>query len=96
MKVSLEFKAFIYEGGIYDDTCDFCKERNGKVFTIKEAEEWKKLEWPEKNENYEPLKDMGGTDCRHHPSWISDSLATILRPDLKGKLDFPGVQIESG
>jgi hypothetical protein len=96
MTYKLEYRAFIYEGGIYDDTCDFCKERNGQVFTIREAEEWKNLEWPEKNEGYNPLRDMGGRDCRHFPSYISDELAVVMRPELKDKLDFPGVLVDIG
>lgn len=34
-------------------------------------------------EGYNPLIDLGGYNCRHFLSWISDDLAEKLRPELK-------------
>lgn len=80
----LSFRAFIYEGGTIDTTRDFCERNNGKVFLISEAESlWPSQEWSGKNESYEAMRDMGGHNCRHHPSFISDALAIQLRPELK-------------
>ena len=78
----LGFICFIYEGGLVDNTRDFCEERNGQVFTIDEADTWSALQWKGKNKSYDPLRDMGGHNCRHHPSYISDELAITLRPEL--------------
>ena len=78
----LGLRAFIYEGGLIETSREFCNERNGKVFTTDEAEAWKLLNWKGKNKDYDPLRDMGGHNCRHHPSFISDELAIRLRPEL--------------
>lgn len=73
----------IYQGGLIQDSRQFCKERNNKVFTKAEIESWKELEWEGKPENYDPFINVGGTGCRHTLDWISIELAVILRPDLK-------------
>lgn len=78
----LGLRAFIYEGGLIETSREFCEERNGKVFTTEEAEAWEFLDWKGKNKDYDPLRDMGGYNCRHHPSFISDQLAIALRPEL--------------
>ena len=36
-----EFKYFIYQGGLIDDSRDFCAAHNNKVWSREEAEEWK-------------------------------------------------------
>ena len=36
-----DLKYFIYQGGLIDDSRDFCAAHNNKVWTIEEAEEWK-------------------------------------------------------
>lgn len=82
----LSLNAFIYNGGKIDTTREFCRERNGKVFTIDEAMGWKKLEWDGKNKNYNPLQDAGGYNCRHTLDYISNQMAIRLRPELKGKI----------
>lgn len=79
----LDLFCFIYEGGLIDTSRQFCDDRNGKVFTRLEAEGWALLEWNGKNKDYEGLRDMGGHNCRHHPSFISNELAIILRPDVE-------------
>jgi hypothetical protein len=37
----LDLKYFIYQGGLVEDSRDFCREHNGHVYTTKEAEDWK-------------------------------------------------------
>lgn len=78
----LGFRAFIYQGGTITTTRDFCRKRNGTVITLEEAEQWREMSWDGKNENYEPLRDMGGHRCRHFASFISDKLAISRRPEL--------------
>lgn len=96
----LGLKAFIFAGGIISDSRQFCAEKNGKVFTVEEAQEWKNdpllpRTKAEKKSGvvvgYDPLINMGrwqGTSetCRHHPSFISNAEAIRRRPDLEGIL----------
>ena len=82
----LNLEAFIYEGGLIDETRPFCEKRNGLVFTREEAELWANLQWAGKNKDYVPMRDLGGHNCRHHPSFIPNELAIVLRPDLNEKL----------
>ena len=84
---SVNFRAFIYEGGLIDTSRDWCERHNGKVYLISEAEKWKNETWAGKNKDYEPLRDMGGYRCRHHPSFISDELAIAFRPELRDIFD---------
>lgn len=78
----LGFRAFIYQGGTIKTTRTFCREKNGKVFTIDEAKEWEGQEFDGKNANYNALRDLGGHNCRHFASWISDKQAIRRRPEL--------------
>ena len=96
----LKLKAFIYAGGIINESRRFCIKRNNKVFTIEEAEKWvddpdlpktKAEKKSGKVVGYDPLINMGrwmgdSESCRHHPSFISNAEAIRLRPDLEGKL----------
>lgn len=79
----LELKAFVYTGGTIDGTRDFCRVNNRQVFTRDESDEWRGREWQGKNADYVPLRDLGGHNCRHFPTWISDKRAIRLRPELK-------------
>ena len=92
----LKLKAFIYAGGLIENSRDFCIKKNNRVFTTNEAEEWDKdpdlLLTKSEKENggkpagYNPLLDMGRWRCRHSPRFISNEKAIRLRPDLKGRL----------
>lgn len=85
----LNLNAFIYEGSIIDTTRKFCSQRAGKVFTREEAAEWQNENFVGKNKGYEPLRDLGGYNCRHNARWITNAEALRRRPDLKlqdGKL----------
>lgn len=96
----LGLKAFIYAGGVINDSRPFCTKKNGQVFTIEEAQEWKNdPDLPKTKEEkktgvvigYDPLINMGrwmglSESCRHHPSFISNAEAIKRRPDLQGKL----------
>ena len=79
----LGFKAFIYFGGEISTTRDFCAERNGKVFTVEEAERWRNLEWEGKPKIYNPLIHLGGYNCRHSVAWIDQKEAIRRRPELE-------------
>jgi hypothetical protein len=83
----LELQYFFYEGGLVNDSREFCISKNGKVYSSKEAKEWINEPWIRDNLAkwgvYDPLTDMGLWNCRHHPSFISKELAFELRPELK-------------
>jgi hypothetical protein len=71
----------IYEGGLIKTSRPFCIARNGKVFT---SDEIAKFDPPTaKPPNYNPFTDLGGYGCRHHLNYIPETLAFVLRPDLK-------------
>lgn len=79
----LGFKYAIYEGGLIETSREFCKERNGKVFTREEIE---KFNPPvAKPPNYNAFVDLGGYGCRHHLNWVPDAVAFALRPELRNK-----------
>lgn len=79
---SVNLHAFIYGGTVIEKTRSFCAERAGEVFTREEAEKWKELDWSGKNEDYVPLRDLGGYNCRHNVRWITAAEAIRRRPEL--------------
>jgi hypothetical protein len=78
MAVSLELNYALYSEGLMTTSRKFCIDRVGKVFSRKEIEGWKKLDWDGKNPNYDPLTDVGGYNCTHTLDWITDDLAKVL------------------
>lgn len=89
--LGLGLRAFIYEGGLIEDSREFCKKKNGRVFTREETEQWRNdpdllVTKAEKNGaplDYNPIEDMGRWSCRHMENWIDKDLAIKMRPDLK-------------
>lgn len=77
----LKFNYAIYEGGLVKDSREFCKERNGKVFSREEIAKFDPKE--ARPPGYDPFTDLGGYACRHHLNWVPDAVAFSLRPDLK-------------
>lgn len=77
---------FIYGGGLIKTSRKFCEDRNNKVFSREEAEQWYKdpdLTAIDSVETYNWQTDRGGFNCRHSIDWIANETAFILRPDLK-------------
>jgi hypothetical protein len=73
----------IYSGTVMDTTRHFCEQRVNRVFSRKEIESWKNLNWQGKIQiGYDPYLDLGGFNCRHHLSFISNEIAQTLRPDI--------------
>lgn len=75
----LGLNRFVYQGGLIETSREFCRLKNGKVFTREQAE----TEWPidptllktkqEKESGilvYNPIEDRGRWNCRHHLNWI--------------------------
>lgn len=79
---------FIYNGGLIKTSRDFCRSRNGEVFSTEEAEDWKNdddLKAIENKESYNWLIERGGYNCRHSIDFIAPEIAFVLRPELKDK-----------
>jgi len=76
---------FIYNGGLIETSRSFCKQRNGKVFSNDEAEDWKEdpsLTAVPNKATYNWYIDRGGYNCRHSIDFIVEEVAIALRPDL--------------
>lgn len=74
----------IYSGTVKDTTRPWCEKHVNKVLSRTEIEDWKNKSWAGKIEiGYDPYLDAGGFSCRHHWSFISDTVAEHLRPELK-------------
>ena len=83
MATGLGMKYAKFSEGLMTTSRSFCKKNVGKVFTFDEIEAWKDQEWDGKNENYDPVTDVGGYNCTHTLDFITERLAFILRPELK-------------
>lgn len=88
----LDLVAFRYAGGLIEESRDFCRERNNKVFTVEEAQSWKDdPDLPRSKAEresgslvgYDPIQHMGRYNCRHTPQYITRERAEQLRPELK-------------
>lgn len=65
---------FEYSGGLIKDSRDFCRERDGQYFHVREAQEWVPLNWAGKFRNTTAqniLIVMGGYRCQHVPAYRS-------------------------
>ena len=95
---ALDLNFAIYQGGTIKTSREFCIHRNNKVFSREEIMKfgtpYDKFdgytdktagEFQGKTDPYDPLEDLGGYNCRHSWSFISDELAYHLRPELKGR-----------
>jgi len=59
---------YMYSGGLIRDSRDFCKDRVGNVYTIKEIESWASEDWQGKNRNTNESNIrflLGGYNCQH-------------------------------
>ena len=84
IRQQLGLRFAMYTGGIIEASRNFCIEKEGKVFSEEEIKAWQDQDWKGKPEaGYDPFIDLGGYNCRHTLSWISDELAFELRPELK-------------
>lgn len=77
----LQLKYAIYEGGVIKTSREFCRKRNGKVFTREEIAKFNPT--VARPPGYNPFTDLGGYGCRHHLNWVPDAVAFALRPDLR-------------
>lgn len=87
---NLGLKYFMFQGGIVENTLSFCREKNGKVFSIDEMLNWKNSTDRPSDEKWDPILHLGGnmcekeqTLCRHSMDFISFSAAKRLRPEIE-------------
>lgn len=74
---------FIYQGSIKDTTRPFCSKRASRVFSVKEAQQWKfdrDLTAVKDRNTYNPMLQRGGFNCRHFIKYISKEMAKTLEP----------------
>lgn len=85
----LNMTSFSYEGGLIETSRAFCEQKNGKVFTVDEANR----DWPndptlprttkEKETgviiDYVPTVDLGRWQCRHRTRYMSEQMANRLK-----------------
>lgn len=85
----LNLKWFVYQGGIIQTSRDFCKKKNGRVFSDQEA----LRDWPKDPDlidkktaaSYRPLLERGRYNCRHFLMWISEERAMELKQRENGE-----------
>jgi hypothetical protein len=85
----LNLKYFVYQGGIIPTSRDFCKKKNGRVFSDQEA----LRDWPKDPDlidkktaaSYRPLLERGRYNCRHFLMWISEERAKELKKRENGE-----------
>lgn len=68
----------IYSGTVKDNTRDFCKRRVNMIYTDEKIDEWNGQQWRGKNPNIDVRISLGGYNCRHVLSWISEETAQQL------------------
>ena len=66
---------FLYSGGTITDTREFCASRSGKVFTKKEIDGWNNMQWNGKIRGADVWAFLGGYNCQHILTPISEELA---------------------
>jgi hypothetical protein len=82
MANELGFNYFIYTGGLIDTSRDFCRKKNGRVFSRDDAEKWVNdpdLIDQKTKSTYKPLIERGRYNCRHFLMWITDERAEEIK-----------------
>lgn len=74
----------VYSGTLEEDSRPFCIARVNRVYNREQIAAWEKLQFNGKPKySYDPFTDLGGHNCRHHLSWISEGLAQGLKAKQK-------------
>lgn len=74
----------IYSGTLEEDSRPFCIARANRVYNREEIAAWEKLDFAGKPKySYYPFTDLGGHNCRHHLSFISEGVAGVLKSKQK-------------
>lgn len=82
----LDLVYFVYEGSLIQTSRPFCEKRAGKVFHVRETDDWKDdpdLVDKKTADSYQPLIERGRYNCRHWLRYVTKDTAIEMRPELK-------------
>ena len=69
----------LYAGTEIKTSRDFCKKRNGIIYSREVIESWNPLQWEGKIPGTDVKETLGGFRCRHHLSWLSEQMVELLK-----------------
>jgi len=69
----------LYAGTEIKTSRDFCKKRNGIIYSREVIESWNPLQWEGKIPGTDVKETLGGYRCRHHLSWLSAEMVELLK-----------------
>jgi hypothetical protein len=69
----------LYAGTEIKTSRDFCKKRNGIIYSREVIESWNAQNWDGKIPGTDVKETLGGYSCRHHLSWLSAELVELLK-----------------
>lgn len=69
----------LYAGTEIKTSRDFCKKRNGIIYSREVIESWNPLQWDGKIPGTDVKETLGGYSCRHHLSWLSAEMVELLK-----------------
>lgn len=81
----LGLRYFIYNGGLIETSREFCRKKNGNVYSNDEGRQWvddPTLTAIPSKASYSWFIDRGGYNCRHFMDFIAKEVAFVLRPEL--------------
>lgn len=69
----------LYSGTEIKNSRVFCKERTGIIYSRAFIESWNGLNWDGKIPGTDVKETLGGYNCRHHLSWLSEQMVELLK-----------------
>ena len=75
----LKLNYALYSGTEIKTTRHFCHQRVGNIFSRAFIDAWNFLVWQGKIEGSNIKETLGGFNCRHHLSWLSDQMVELLK-----------------
>jgi hypothetical protein len=98
--VRLGLKYFRYSGGTLPETLEFCRNRDGQIFSIDEMFEWSNSNDCPKKHDYDPVLHLGAykcfkgeLHCNHIARFISNEMAYRERPELRLQIKIDKMEI---
>lgn len=74
----LNLNLYLYSGTVKSNTRPFCAKRANRIYTKGEIESWAQKEWKGKINGADVFVVLGGYNCRHHLSAISEEIANTI------------------
>lgn len=82
-QLGLEY--FLYSGGLIKDSREWCVDHAGKVYSKEEIESWESIPWTGKAEGRSIWEFLGGWNCQHILSPVTEQMAGELGRVVEGK-----------